>query len=177
MRNALDMWRGNSPWSVLNDMDRVFNRFFQPTTWDDETGQTMMGFNPACELDEQDDHFLISVDLPGVSKDDVKVEVVDNRLVISGERKHEKKEGRRTERSYGRFERSFALPTAIDSEKIEASYENGVLQLAIPKAESAKPKTIQIQSGKEGFLGRFLNKGKTVEGTKDKGTGKERLVS
>ncbi|HEX4926244.1 MAG TPA: Hsp20/alpha crystallin family protein [Bdellovibrionales bacterium] len=152
-------------------------RSFSPA-WDDETGQTMMGFNPACDIEEQDDHFRISVDLPGVSKDDVKVEVVDNRLVISGERKHEKKEGgRRSERYYGRFERSFMLPTAIDVDKIEARYENGVLELAVPKAESAKPRTVQIQTGKEGFLGRFLNRGKTIEGSKDKPTEKGRLVS
>jgi HSP20 family protein len=156
-------------------MDRLMNRFMSPT-WDEDT-TTMTGFNPACEIDEQDDHVLISVDLPCISKDEVKVEVVDNRLVISGERKHEKESKARSEKFYGRFERSFALPTAIDVDKIEARYENGVLELAVPKAESAKPRTIQIQSGKEGFLGRFLNKGKTVEGTTTKSGGKERLVS
>jgi HSP20 family protein len=177
MRNALDHWRSNSPWSVFNDMDRLMNRFVSPI-WDDDSSTTMMGFNPACEVDEQDDHFLISLDLPGVSKDEVKVEVIDNRLVISGERKHEKKEGKgRSERYYGRFERSFALPTAIDADKIEARYENGVLELAVPKAESAKPRTIQIHSEKEGFLGRFLNKGKTVEGATNKTGSKDRLVS
>jgi HSP20 family protein len=138
MRNLTELWRANSPWSPFFDF-----------TSEEETRNTMMGFNPPCEVDEQDDHFFISVDLPGISKDEVKVEVVDDRLVISGERKSDKKNARATERYYGRFERAFTLPTNVESEKIEARFENGVLELAIPKAERAKPRTVQIQSGKK----------------------------
>jgi HSP20 family protein len=166
MRNALDLWRGTLPWS--GDEDFV--------------GSTLSGYSPACEVDEKPDHYLISVDVPGLSKDDVKVEVVGNQLVISGERKHEKTErgGRRSERYYGRFERSFALPTSIDADKIEARYDNGVLELAVPKAEGSKAKTVEIQSGKDGFMGRFLGRGKTAQVKEAKATtekGKEKAAS
>jgi HSP20 family protein len=158
MRRDLDLWRGErSPFSLFNEMDRLFSQFNRPT----EGNESLMSFAPACDIEELDDHFLISVDVPGMKREDLKIEVVDNRLVISGERRDERewKEGRRNERFYGKFERSFQLPTGVDFSKIEANYENGVLELAVPKAESAKPRTIQIHSGKdEGFLGRFLGR-------------------
>jgi HSP20 family protein len=159
MRNSLDLWRSRSPWAFIEDMDKIFSQFVQPTT----ENRSMWNFNPAVDVDENDDHFLISVDLPGIKKDDVKIEVAENTLTISGERRHEKKEkdDRRSEKFYGRFERSFALPRNVDASKIEARYENGVLELAVPKAEEAKPRTIQIQAGggKEGFFGKFLGRG------------------
>ena len=164
MRNTLELWRSNSPWSVLNDVDKIMSQFLQPA-FNGGENQSLLNFTPAYEVDEHEDHYLISLDIPGVSKNDVKVEVVDEKLVITGERKSEKREteGRRYGRFYGKFERTFKLPTDVDFDKIEARFENGVLELAVPKAEAARPRTIAIQNGKENFFGRFLGKGKASE--------------
>jgi len=139
---------------LFNDFDRVVNSFGSPTI------ANTVGFKPTCDISETDDHYLVSFDMPGVKKDDIKIEVQDNRLLISGERQRERKDENestlRFERSYGKFERAFELPATINADKIEAQYENGVLNVALPKAESAKPRSIQIQSGKTGFFNKLL---------------------
>ncbi len=152
MKNALDLWRSESPWSVLGDMDRAVNLFFN--RHEDGETQTFSGFNPVSEIEETENHYLVSVDLPGVSKDEVKIEVANERLLISGERKSERADAkaRTYGRVYGRFEKAFALPKNIDTEKIEANFENGVLELSVPKAEAARPRTIEIKSGKAPVL-------------------------
>lgn len=161
MRRELDFWRGErSPFSLLNDMDRFFSQFNAP-----EKG--LMSFSPAVDVQEQDDHFLISMDLPGLSSKDVNIEVLEDRLVVSGERKDERrtKEGR-SERFYGKFERAFTLPAGSDAGKIEARFENGVLEVAVPKAEAAKPRKVEIRAADaqaDGFLGRFLGRKSTKD--------------
>ncbi len=140
---------------VFGDFDRIVNALARPTY------ASTIGFQPSCDINEAKDHYLVSFDMPGVKKEDIKIEVQGNQLLISGERQRETKEqGRETtlhhERAYGKFERTFVLPASIDSEKIEAHYENGVLNVALPKVESAKGRIIQIQSGQDGFLNRLL---------------------
>lgn len=106
-------------------------------------------FSPATEIVETEKSYELSVDLPGLKKDEIKIEVLDRNLTLFGERKREEKfnEGQasRIEKSYGSFKRSFSLPMNADSEKIEAKYENGVLEVSIPKTESASSKKIAIQ--------------------------------
>lgn len=107
-------------------------------------------FQPSCDIHENKDLFSLSVDLPGVKKEDIKIEVQNNVLSISGERVRETKSENSDsiwhfERAYGRFERSFTLPTSVSADKIEAQFENGVLNVVLPKAEIAKGRTIQIQ--------------------------------
>ena len=139
-------------------MDRMFEDFLAPVS--DifspdllSTAGEAISFMPACDIEETDEHFLVSFDLPGVSKDDVKIEMRGNQLLVSGERKeeHERKAGRRVteERYYGAFQRVFTLPSHVDANKIEAQYQNGVLRISLPKLEAAKPKLIQIKEGKE----------------------------
>jgi HSP20 family protein len=99
--------------------------------------------------------------MPGVRKDDIKIEVQGTQLIISGERQREMRDADgetvlRHERAYGKFERTFVLPSSIDVDKIEAHYENGVLNVALPKAESAKGRTIQIQSGQDSLFRKLL---------------------
>jgi HSP20 family protein len=107
--------------------------------------------------------------MPGVKKDDLKMEVLDNQLVISGERRHEstRKEGGQTysERRFGKFQRAFTLPSGVDSSQVEASLQDGILQIMIPKAESSKPRQIKITSGGVGskFFGKFLSQPKEKE--------------
>ncbi len=107
-------------------------------------------FDPAVELSEDDKQYNLSVDLPGLKKEDIKVEMKENTLQISGERQRESTQDKnirvqRFEKTYGYFSRSFTLPHAIQADKIEAHFENGVLELRIPKAEIAQPRKIQIQ--------------------------------
>jgi HSP20 family protein len=149
---------------VFDDFDRVVNSFLRPTY------ANTVNFQPSCDIKETKDHYLVSFDMPGVKKEDIKIELQNNHLVISGERQYEMKEedGEATlrhERAYGKFERTFILPTTVSAEKIEAHYENGVLNVALPKAESAKGRTIQIQSGQNSFFSKLL--GSKKEGTKE----------
>ncbi len=117
-------------------------------------------FDPACEVSESDEHYFMSVDLPGMKKEEIKIEVTDKTLTISGQRKRQSSDKSQKvqcyEKSYGFFKRSFALPATIESDKVEARYEDGVLELYLPKTQIARPRHIEIQSSHEGFFGRFL---------------------
>ena len=118
-------------------------------------------FQPACEVTEADEHFLMSLDLPGMKKENLNIEIEGNSLVVSGLRKREGGDSQKLhfyERNYGSFRRSFTLPPSVEASKIEARYENGVLDLYLPKAEKAKPQQIQIQGEKEGFWGKLIGK-------------------
>jgi HSP20 family protein len=106
-------------------------------------------WTPAVDVAEHEDAYQVKVELPGVSKDDVKITMQDNILTIRGEKKQEKESKNsnyhRVERSYGSFQRSFTLPTSVKHDKIEASYNDGILTIALPKAEEAKPKQIEVK--------------------------------
>lgn len=140
---------------IFEDFDRLFNGTMSTTP------MGTVGFLPSCDVKETKEHYVVSLDVPGAKKEDIKIEVKDNRLIVSGERHREQKEGDETtlryERSYGRFERVFALPASVNTDEIEAHYEDGVLNVAIPKAEAAKGRTVQIQSGQNGFFSRLLS--------------------
>ncbi len=104
---------------------------------------------PRVDISETDDEIIVKADAPGMKKDDIKVTLSENVLTISGEKKAEredkKKNYHRIERVFGSFTRSFYIPTNVDSSKIKASYENGVLTVTLPKKEEAKPKEIPIE--------------------------------
>ena len=113
------------------------------------------------DLVEAEDHFVLKADLPGLGEDDVSIEVQDNVLTISGSREaeHERKEQGwyRLERSYGSFSRSLTLPDGVDPDKVQASFDRGVLEVRIPKPEERKPRRISI--GANG------GRQKTIEGS------------
>ncbi len=125
-------------------IDRVFDDFFGL-----ERG--IESFNPPLDVEEIDSGYIASMDLPGIKKDEVKIEARDGVLYVSGERKEEIKEERKgrhySERSYGYFQRALSLPVGCDPEKIRADYSDGVLKIEIPKGEIEMPKTIQIGVG------------------------------
>lgn len=105
---------------------------------------------PRVDITESETGYTIKADLPGLSKEDIKVNVADGTLSISGEKKHEveKKEKDRYyhfERSYGRFTRSFSLPAHVDGKNVEAKYANGVLEVHLKKTEESKPKAIEVK--------------------------------
>jgi len=107
------------------------------------------GFDPVIDVKETEKNFLITAELPGLSKDDFKLTVEDNSLTLEGEKKVEKEEKSdnpyRTERSYGAFKRVFRLTDSVDSKKIAADYTNGILSVTVPKTEKAKPKQIEVK--------------------------------
>ncbi|MBC86059.1 MAG: heat-shock protein [Bdellovibrionaceae bacterium] len=138
----------------FSDFDRVFEGFLKPVT-----SSERFGFTPKLDIEEDKDHFLLHLDVPGMKEEDIRVEIEDNILSIAGERKRESRsEGKLTswERSYGRFERRLSLPNTVNSESIEAHYENGVLSLYIPKEEAKQPKQIKVEKNKDGFFNRLL---------------------
>jgi len=105
---------------------------------------------PSVDIEEAEDKYVIKADLPGVDKKDIDVKLENGVLSIRGEKQTEKETGKgtkrhRTERFHGTFARSFTLPDAVKAEKVDASYKDGVLSLTIPKAEEAKPKSIDIK--------------------------------
>lgn len=149
---------------VFDEFDHLVNALVRPTY------AATVNFQPSCDINETKDHYLVSFDMPGVKKEDIKIEVQNNQLVISGERQREVKEedGETTlrhERVYGKFERTFTLPNSINTDKIEAHYENGVLNVALPKAEKAKGRTVQIQTGQNSLFSKFL--GSKKDGSKE----------
>lgn len=144
MRNLTPFFTTKNSTDLFSEMDRFFEDLgATPTLFEGK------GFSPACEVTETDSDYKISFDLPGLKKDEIKIEMKDNTLSVFGERKREttekKEKVQRYEKSYGYFRRSFSLPTNVVSEKVAAKYDNGVLELTVPKAELAKPKTIEIQ--------------------------------
>jgi HSP20 family protein len=135
--------------SLQSEMNRLFNTFFDtPTTGN---GTSARRWIPAMDVVETDEHFVLKADLPGLSEEDVTIEVEENVLTVSGERKAEHEDKRegfvRVERSYGSFRRSLTLPEGVDPEAVSASFENGVLEVRIPKPEQRKPRKVAIQVG------------------------------
>jgi HSP20 family protein len=130
------------PEPFSREVDRFFDAFFGQS---DRTGRRWV---PAMDLVEADDHFVLKADLPGLREEDVKIEVQDGTLTLSGERKaeHEASQGGwyRIERSFGSFSRSLTLPEHVDASAISASFNDGVLEVRIPKPEERKPHRIEI---------------------------------
>lgn len=136
------------PSDILNmqrEINRMFDGFFRGGIQDDGSLFPSV-WTPAVDVAEHDNEYLVKVELPGVSKDDVKITMQDNVLTIRGEKKQEKESSyHRVERSYGSFQRSFTLPTTVKNDRIEASYRDGILSITLPKAEEAKPKQIEVK--------------------------------
>lgn len=157
--------RRNNSTDLFDEMERMFSEFQR--SWDQQQ-PAERNFSPAVDVNESADHYLMTVDLPGFKKDDIKIEMNDNVLTISGERRREtspeeEKKTHRFERSYGSFTRSFSLPTTVSAEKIEANYEDGVLSLYLPKTPVAKARTIQIEAKNGGFFDKLIGNKKDVE--------------
>lgn len=149
--------------NIQRQMERVFDdlwengRFaYYPTTTDTE----LASYAPDVDVQETENHYLVSFDLPGMKKEDIKISLSGDMLTVSGERssESESKTGAlyRTERRYGRFERSFQLAGAAKPEQIEAQYADGVLKIAVPKVETARTHTIKIEDARPGFWEKFL---------------------
>ena len=148
--------RRETPAALIRDpffrnFDRLFSDdFFRPlgfmTRPNDDLGQA--GWLPAVDVRESEEAFVFTAELPGISGEAVEITVEDGILTLSGERRFneedEEKNYRRIERAYGSFSRSFRLPSAVDAEKIEATFADGLLTVTVPKAEIAKARKIDI---------------------------------
>ena len=133
-------------WNFQRDMDRLMNSAFNRRL----AAPADRDWMPDVDVEEKEHEYLVSVDIPGVDKNDVKVTVEGNLLTIRGERKYERTEDQDgtchcSERMFGTFSRSFSLSKKIDSGKITAKHKDGVLSVSLPKAEEAIQKEIEIQ--------------------------------
>jgi HSP20 family protein len=133
--------------SLQGDMNRLFDRFFEGRT----TNGAARRWIPAMDLVETENDLVLRADLPGMTEEDIEIEVKDNVLTLSGERRsenEEKGEGfHRVERSFGRFQRSLTLPRGVDAGKVNARFDNGVLEVRVPKPEETKPTRVAIGNG------------------------------
>jgi HSP20 family protein len=144
--------------SLQTEMNRLFNAAFEGTSPGNGGARR---WSPAMDLLETDEHFVLRADLPGMTQSDVNIELEDNILTVSGERKSEHEEKRegfyRVERAFGTFARSLTLPKGIDGDRVSAEFNNGVLEVRIPKPEQRKPRKITIGAAGE--------EPKTIEGS------------
>jgi HSP20 family protein len=136
--------------TIQNEMNRLFNTFFDQSAQGRANGATRRWL-PPMDLVETADQYVLVADLPGLADGDVNIQLEDNVLTISGERPtvREQEEGAtyRLERAFGTFSRSLTLPEGVDSEKVLAHFDRGVLEIRIPKPEQKKPRTVQISVG------------------------------
>jgi HSP20 family protein len=146
-----DLMRRRTPREISRRWRDPFDSLF--TDWFGQLGlpdwwQGERTFVPAVDVTEDEENVLVRAEMPGMNKDDIEVTVRDNTLLLRGEKKtetnYEKENVHRYERRYGRFERVIALPEYVDSEKVAAKYEDGILTLTLPKTEASKPKQIKI---------------------------------
>ena len=151
-------WPAFSPFRMMrrfaDEMDRMFEGFGFPTL---ERSSPFAGerFSPEIDIFERDGKLVISADLPGLTKDDVKVDITEDAVIIEGERKYEHEEREeglyRSERSHGRFQRHIHLPDGVKSETATAAFKNGVLQITMEAPQSSKNRRrIQIQGEETG---------------------------
>lgn len=131
-------------WDPFEEMNRLNDRLFGGRAL------TTQRFEVAVDIREEDDAFFVDAEVPGLSPEEVNVDVEKNVLTIRGERNVEKEEGegtyKRIERRYGSFSRSFSLPETVDADNISADLKDGVLALRLPKKEAPSPRTIAVKS-------------------------------
>jgi HSP20 family protein len=138
-----------SPFNRLASLHDELNRLFDFSLPSRDSG-LFSGWSPSLDLHDEKDAFVVNVELPGMKKEDIGISLHDGTLSISGERKneHETKEGQsfRSERYFGKFQRSVTLPASVDSKGVKASYKDGILTVTLPKAEEAKPRQIEVSA-------------------------------
>jgi HSP20 family protein len=149
MSKQLTMW---NPFRELDEVQNRLGSFFGgtfPRFGNGNGGLKLADWSPQVDITEDDKEYLIKTDLPEMKKDEIKVNVTEGVLTISGERKTEKEEKNkkfhRIERSYGTFERSFTLPDDANGAKVAAEFKDGVLRVHLPKNPVAKPKAIEVK--------------------------------
>ncbi len=132
--------------SLWRDFDELFRDFTPPQVWEEETAKA---FAPPADIADTGKALEVHLDMPGFTPEQIEVKVEQNVLTVSAERTEEKSEQDkgwlRRERSWGRFARSFTLPTSVDGDKPEASYKHGVLTVVLPKKQEVLPKSVKVK--------------------------------
>jgi len=154
------------PFRELYALQNRMNRLFEEQYGSREDSLTAGAFMPPVDIYEDEHSLQLKLEVPGIDEKDLDVKVENNTLTVSGERKFEKEEKEenfhRIERRYGSFTRSFTLPNTVNTEDINAQYNNGVLTIKLAKRAEAKPKQIKVSIGSQ----------KTLEGKKPESAGK-----
>jgi HSP20 family protein len=152
---VITRWDPFREFSTLQDrMNRLFRDSYGPEGREENLNNT--SFAPPVDVYEDEHSVNLKIEVPGVDEKDIDVRIENNVLTVHGERKFEREEKqenfRRVERQYGNFTRTFTLPTTVDAEKVSASYDKGILKIALPKKAEAKPKQIKFSVGSEKTL-------------------------
>ncbi|HZS96527.1 MAG TPA: Hsp20/alpha crystallin family protein [Terriglobales bacterium] len=152
---VITRWDPFREFSTLQDrMNRLFRESYGPEGREETLNNT--SFAPPVDVYEDEHSVNLKIEVPGVDEKDIDVRIENNVLTVHGERKFEKEEKqenfRRVERQYGSFTRTFTLPSTVDAEKVAASYDKGILKIALPKKAEAKPKQIKVNVGSEKTL-------------------------
>jgi HSP20 family protein len=140
-----------STWNPFEELAGFRRLFDEPVAGALRDGVlTAEEWKPLMDVVETKDGITLKVEVPGMKQEDINISLEDNTLTVKGERKHESEvneEGyTRFERSYGTFQRSVALPPTVDSERVKATYKDGVLEIQLPKKEEARPKAIKVEA-------------------------------
>jgi len=151
---VLTRWDPFREFTTLQDrMNRLFRDSFGSES---QEALNSTSFAPAVDVYEDEHNVTLKIEVPGIDEKDIDVRIENNTLTVHGERKFEKEEKeenfRRVERQYGSFIRSFTLPNTVDSEKVSANYDKGVLKITLAKKAEAKPKQIKVSVGSEKTL-------------------------
>ena len=147
MRRHRDLW---DPFDFVRDLQGEMGKFLSSFPMTKDGGSAWhRSFEPEIEVREETDQYRVKADLPGIKKEEINISVTGNLLTLKGERKRENevkdKDYFYSERFYGGFTRTIALSTEVEADKVKATYKDGVLELTLPKVETAKPKQIQVE--------------------------------
>ena len=154
--SALMRWEPFTRWNLSKELEEMEKRlstiFARPTigsNGESKEAISVTEWSPLVDITEDDKEYVVKAEIPEMKKEDIKINVHDDVLTVSGERKYEKEEKgkkfHRVERAYGSFLRSFALPENADGSKVSAEYKDGVLKVHLPKSEQAKKKAIEVK--------------------------------
>lgn len=154
--SALTRWDPPTRWNPFKELEEMekrlssyFGRTSVPSRGDKQEAITVAEWSPLVDISEDDKEYVIKAEIPEMKKEDIKLNVNDDVLTITGERKYEKEEKgtkyHRVERAYGSFMRSFTLPEDADGSKVNAEYKDGLLKVHLPKSEKVKPKAIEVK--------------------------------
>lgn len=154
--SGLSRWEPSArwnPWREFEDMEKrlstIFGRAPIAASGEKKEAMAVAEWSPLVDISEDDKGYIVKAELPEMKKEEIKINVLDDVLSISGERKYEKEEKgkkyHRVERAYGSFMRSFTLPEDADGSKVSAEYKDGVLNVRLPKSEKARPKSIEVK--------------------------------
>jgi len=144
----MSQWNPLQDLMVLQDrMNRLFEDATQRRAQPGEAGDEFerADWTPVADIYETDSGYMIAIDLPGIKRDDIEIDIDDNRLLVKGARAIDDSRSRRSERPRGKFLRSFSVPASIDQNKIGADYKDGVLQIRLPKRAEQKAQKIEVK--------------------------------